>query len=378
MPDNSDSDTLHYKNFIPDDTDYVPIDRIISVSDEFFTPFDAMREQFGYSWEQVFRRFLMYRPGIQYIFSAPDKFEGGVMLDTSTVMNLIPMWIENIRQNWDYLKSSINNMPNAVGRTAITISAGPSAVKHNHFQLLAESGFQEKGGLIISTSHSLLNCLKAGIIPDMVSNVDGSVRIRDYLDNPLIIKHIPEIPMVLTASSSHDVVKFWADHGGKMYFFRNSIPENVLPNVDKFLSSMLPDLPTIDTGGNSGSFTVNLAIVLGCKTVCTIGLDLSNQMNVPVRSTAYWHRFVENLGHLDIDTLAELKERAYTQYHHTVFDTDCYFDDVFKVYRESLLGAAEYYANVGINLINASEEGCVEGPGIKCMQFADFLSGCGL
>ncbi len=348
---------------------------IPAVEDEYWNALNERRKQHGLSWNEVFKRFCMYGNGIEYIFDAPPEMTDGTQLDLNTIQGLINKWIHNIYDNIEDIKScqDIHELPRCEANTpAIAIGNGPAIYQKPHLKMLKESKFQENGGIVISTTHSLKHCLEEGVIPDYTLVVDGDILMLDFIDHEIVDKYADKITCVFAASAHKDVVARWK---GPKAFFRSQIPHNILPNVDQLMATMLRDSYELDSGGNSGGACYNLGLFLGCRTVCMIGMNFGWETDTLKEETNYYYAFMRSVGEdLEYKDVAEMEERCYTDHHHDFFGTDCYTDFVYEVFLTSMKELAKHYAQSGVRTINCTEGGSIQGDNIECMWFKDFLA----
>jgi len=367
----------------PTDPEPVKIKRkryLPGIDDEHWNSFNAVRKKHNLSWSQVFDRFQIYQNGIEYIFSAPGELTKQLRLDLNTVMGLVSLWISNIRGNWyeidknpDVSKLLENNVNVYKSVPAVCIGAGPSLKEKQHLKMLYENCGNR---VIFSTLHSLLWCLEEGIVPHFTAVVDGSPVMEKFIDHPLVDEHADEIKIVFCASASPDVVKRWK--GSQKYFFLSGIPQNLIPNVDTYISMMLPSLSQLDTGGNSGAFNYSLASYLGCNPVAMIGMDLGYPKDLPYEKTMYYHAYAQSIGvGKGKDGYKDAQDMIAKCYHdvtHPVFGTISYTDFVYDVFLESLKGQIKYNKeNLRTQAINCTEGGCLFSEDMDCMKFKDFL-----
>jgi hypothetical protein len=324
----------------------------------------------------------MYKGGVEYIFTAPGKLTKQTKLDLNTVMGLINTWISNIGHNWYEIHNSpdisvLKEAGTYAGRPAICVGAGPSLFDHEHLDLLAESSFQEKGGVVFSTAHSLKWCLDAGIVPDVVNVVDGDLKMVDFIagtpegGDPAVEEVVDEIKFVYIASTHPEVLKQW--RGRQKYTFMSGVPQDLIPNADTFLSVLLPELTQLDTGGNSGTFNFSLAAYLGCGPIGLIGMDLSYPENFPYDQTQYYNAYLRSVG-LEYRDVQEMIEKCYTNYTHPVYGTACYYDFVYEVFRNGLIELSGIYEQAwGTKLINCTEGGAIHADNIECIGLEEFI-----
>lgn len=350
----------------------MPRRQLPNIDDEYWNSLNELRRSHNLKWNDVFKQFHMYRNGIEYIFSAPDEMTKNIRLDLNTVMGLVSLWIDNIRHNWHDIEDSpdVSELPKVDSKPAIVIGAGPSLRDHDHLQRLAESDFQKNGGLILTASHSLKWCLDASVIPDFTCVIDGDAKLEEFFNHEIVDEYAEQVFGVFCASAHNNTIKRW--HGDK-YFFRSGLPQNLIPNVDTFLSILLPNLTELDSAGNAGGFLYNLAVYLKCDPVCMIGLDFGYPKGFPYEDTMYYNAYMRSVG-TEYKTVEEMIEKCYNDYHHSYFGTDAYSDFVHEVFLNSLLDLTKHYSeNLNITTINATEGGIIEGEHIKCMKFKEFL-----
>lgn len=352
------------------------------IEDRFWESFEEVRRRHGLTWNDVFRRFDMYRNGIEYIFSAPGEMTNQLKLDLNTVMGLINTWINNIRDNWycinecpdvSKLRDEFHNLVKITDNDlAVVVGAGPSLYQRKSLDVLK---WYQNRVTIISTLHSLKWCLDAGVVPDIVTIVDSNPVMADFIDYDIVKKHANVISPVFHVSTDPGVLKLWHDIGGhKPYFFMSGIPGNLVPNIDTFLSILLKSTTALDTGGNSGTFCYSLACYLGFKNVALVGMDLSYPKGYPYEKTQYYNAYSLSIGTVYKDK-SDMIEQCYTDYHHDCFGVDCYYDFVYGVFRDSLFEIAKYNKeHNGVRLFNCTEGGSVHLDGvIECRPLREVL-----
>jgi hypothetical protein len=99
-------------------------------------------------------------------------------------------------------------------------------------------------------------------------------------------------------------------------------------------------------------------------------VDLAYPAGTPIDETPSYDRYAKAFDG-DVDKI----QKCYTPYHHECFDTDCYYDEVFKSYIASSLSHFVSAAATGCRVINCTGGGALEGAGVTCMHFADLLVG---
>lgn len=353
-------------------------DRHISVEDEYWNSFNAIKKKYNLKWNDVFKRFSLYQNGIEYIFSAPGEMSKQLRLDLNTIMGLMSQWLTNIKDNWYMIDKNpdISEIQNAYkGKKALLIAAGPSLEDKNYPQVLREANLKDT--VIFSTLHSLKWCLENGVVPQFTGVVDASDLMVNFIDSPLVDEHADEITMICCASTHPEVFKKWK--GKKIFFFRSGIPQNILPNTDTFISILLPKLTELSTGGNSGSSMYSIANFLGCNPIGMIGFDFGYPKGFPYDQTKYYHAYATSIGAgKEYRDVQKMIKECYTDFQHPVFKTEAYFDFVHGVFRDSLFEMVKFNKkqNPEHRLINATEQGTIyaEDGSIECMALQEFLN----
>jgi hypothetical protein len=124
----------------------------------------------------------------------------------------------------------------------------------------------------------------------------------------------------------------------------------------------------LSTAGHASSLGWCVAHTIGSREIALIGVDLSYPMDTPMEETWYYDRYAERLG----GNIEEIK-KLYKTYHHSFFDTDCYYEPVFGSYLECSLEHFETAASTGCKIVNCTGGGAIEGHGVECMWFKDWL-----
>lgn len=347
------------------------------VENKAFDSVNDLRKEFKMSWNDFFKCLKLYKNGLRYMFTAPRKLDKGLVLDHNTCMGLITLWVTNTAKNMSRVDappdvSVLKDICGYSGKSAIAIAAGPSAKKHDHFGLLKQ--YRDSIDCpIATTAHSLIPLLKAGIVPDIVEVVDGNGdKIPAFFEDDIVRQHAGDINFVACLSVHPNTMAKWS--GEKKYLFRSPVPENLLPNVDSLISFMYPQYTEMDTGGNNGSALYPLLAYLGCREVAYIGLDLAYFPELPKDETMYYHAYAESVGQVYKDA-QDMVSKCFEDFHHPVFDTDCYFDFVYAVFRESTFNLAKVYKQAfECQFINCTEGGSVASNDIISKPFRTFLN----
>jgi len=323
-------------------------------------PFVLLRKKYGLSRKKFVRQLALYPDIVEQALKLPSEITANMLVDTTTLHNLIPLWLDNVRENFATIKDGLDIMdiPKS-DDNALVIGAGPSLHRNHHLDMLADVGFD---GLVFAADRVLVDCLEAGVVPDYVLMLDGSEKILKYIDHNIVDER--PLSAIMCTTTHPSVVKQW---DGEIYWFTNSISEDIAPNVAFFLHHLLKKTE-LSTAGHVSSVGWSVAHTMGCREIALIGVDLSYPVDVPMDETPYYDRYARTFDG-DVDKIRE----CYTTYHHKYFNTDCYYDEVFKSYIASSLAHFESAAVTGCRVINCTGGGCVEGEGVECMLFSDYL-----
>jgi hypothetical protein len=347
------------------------------VEDKSFNAVNKVREKYDLEWNEFFRRLAMYESGLHYIFTAPKDFTKSVILDHNTVMGLIPLWVMNIARNLtdpnappDIMK--LKEKLHTEGRACIAIAAGPSVQLRGHLQQLHAARKCGYKGLVFCAAHALRGALEAGVIPDVVVVVDGNdEKIPVFFQHEIVARYVKDMNLASCISVSPKTLDAWGKKN--IYFFRTSIPGNMLPNVDTLISTMFGQYPELDSGGNNGAAMYSLACLLGCSECAMIGFDLGYPKGTPYEDTMYFNAYCGSIGEHYKD-VPDMIERCYEDFHHPVFDTDYYFDFVYAVFRDCFFEMTQaYQKHFGTKAVNCTEGGTVYCEGLECIPLKDFI-----
>lgn len=349
------------------------------IPDEDWDGFNNLRKRYKRSWQDVFLSFKLYNPVIEQVLALPPEITNTMATGVHTSVNLMPMWTANIRENMPYIVKNpdikeVAGKYDELDKPAIVIGAGPSLFDNasgtDHLKVIAESRFD---GIIIATDRILKDCYEYGIYPDYVIVVDGSERIYGrFFDHDIVRENAYRTTAILANHTHQSIVKEWSVCGGDILFYTSAIPNEMLPNASSIIG-LIADNTELNTGGNAGSFAINVAHYLKCSPVALIGMDMSYKIGTPLSETQYYQSYKERTGYSD----EELWENElFMTFHNPFFDTDCIVDTMFLTYMEPLrdFWIPEFVKN-GTRIINCTEGGAIYGDGVECGWFKDFLEG---
>jgi hypothetical protein len=305
----------------------------------------------------------MYPVIVEQVLELPPEIDDTMQVCASTMHRFIPLWMSNIHENFADIKNGLDvrdipktNLP------ALIIGAGPSLYRNNHLQLLADQGFD---GIIFATDRVLKDCLDAGVVPDYVCVLDGQEGILPFIDHQIVDDYAEQIDAIMCVMTHPKVVKRW---GGKIYWFSNSISDNIAPNVGYLLRHLLKRTE-VTAAGHVSSLGWCIAHTIGSREIALIGVDLSYPADTPYEETTNYDAYNKALDG-DVEKIRELR----TTYHHQFFGTDCYYDPVFSTYLKCSMSQFAAAEATGATIYNCTEGGAIEGDSVKCMRFADFLA----
>jgi len=337
-----------------------------------------LRKRYNRSWADVFRCFNIYQPGVEQVIALPPEITKNMATGVHTSLNLLPMWTKNIRNNFTQITThrdikEIKGLHKDTRTPAIVIGAGPSLYDNaggaDQLRTLAQSGCAEKC-TVIATDRILKDCYEHGIYPDFVVTVDGSEKIYPFYDDPIIRAGAKHTCAVMGNHTHPDIVTLWDTHGKEIYFFTASIPNEMLPNASSTIG-LITDNSELNSGGNSGSFALNVAQHMGCNPIGIIGIDLSYKMNTPLNETQYYSSYKERTGKSDEEMW---DDEVFQKFHHPFFNTDCYTDYMYLSYLEPLRDFwISEFQRQGTRIVSCVEGGALYGDDIECMYFNDFL-----
>lgn len=324
----------------------------------------TMRKNHNITWSEFMHQLATYPDIVEQALQLPPEIDTSLLVDATTLHRFMPVWMSSIHENFADIKNGldIRDIPKTK-LPALIIGGGPSLYRNNHLQLLADQGFD---GVIFATDRVLKDCLDVGVVPDYVCVLDGQEGILPFFDHQIVDDYVDQIDAIMCATTHHSVVKRW---GGKIYWFSNSISDNIAPNVAYLLHHLLKKTE-IATAGHVSSLGWSIAHTIGCREIALIGVDLSYPIDTPMEETAYYDNHVREFDG-DLEKIRE----CYTTYHHQYFGTDCYYDTMFSIYIKCSMNHFATAAATGCKIINCTEGGAIEGDDVKCMRFAEFLVG---
>lgn len=338
-----------------------------AIGNNFFNGFNKIRKKHNATWEEVFERFYYYQDWVELLFTLPKKPSEIDQVNATTVTHLLPIWLENMYINFIKDNVIIHNIEELIkskhGQPGLIIAAGPSLHDNNNLKLLHDSAFyRDKKGIIISTAHTLKDCLKYDVIPDYMVVLDESEIEADFVD---IGNKAKTITGIFVSTIHPEVLKRWQ---GEKYFFIGVIPDRTIPNVQKVLTWLLPCFTEFDAGSNCGTACWNIARYIGCNPIALLGLDFAFNINTPVQETPYYAAFRRSYKSDE-----EMLKKAYRFHTHSFFGTNCYTDSMFDEFMKTAVFLfKQTKKRKNLETINCSP-GIIDDPDVSNMWFKDFL-----
>ncbi len=323
----------------------------------------SIREKHGLKWREFVHQLATYPEMVNTIMSLPSEVDPTTHVNINTINNLLPTWMENISKNFENVRNGkdIRDIPKSDSR-ALVIGAGPSLYRRRHLELLSEKEFD---GVIFAADRAVKDCLDHGVVPDYIMVLDGSEKILKYIDHNIVDEFSDSMGAIMCLMAHPSVVDRW---NGNIFWFSNAIDGDAIPNVSYMLHLLLKKTELF-TAGHSSSVGWSVAYTIGCRDIGLIGLDLSYPSDVPKEETWYYDRYYRAFNGDEVKIDAQ-----YKNYHHSVFDTDCYFDPVFENYLFCSLAHFKTASDMGCKIVNCTEGGAIEGEGVRCMKFNDWLT----
>ena len=342
------------------------------IADKVWDGVNKQRKGASITWDELFKRMYYYEDWVEHLLELPKRPTLGDRLNAVTVVHYLPMWLESIRKSFvEKCTKDVRDVKEifdtAKGKPGIVIGAGPSLEKHHHLELLAKSRFyKEKVGPVLTTSHTLVDCLEAGVIPDYMILLDPEPVMMPHIDHDIVDEYAGKITGVFSISIDHEVLRRWK---GEKVFFLAAIPEATIPNIQGVISRLFPMLTEMNALANAGTFAWNVAQHLGCNPIILIGMDQAFLADTPVEETPYYKAFQRTYN-----TREEILDNCYHFHTHSFFKNNSYTDDIYRNFMKNTVAAAKIAKKNGISTINCTGGGFIDDPDIiENRWFEDFL-----
>ncbi len=300
-----------------------------------------------------------------------------ISINVNTLKRLMPQWARNIAYNVQFNGPNIRSKKDLLEldrdfgrnkkRVSICVGAGPSLKKYDHLKKLKE--FQKKfDGLVLACDRSLPMCLEAGVIPDIVSSLDGDPSIKKYFDSELVRKHSKDIKGVFSVTCHPDVIDSWK---GDSYFFVPILDVySELDSTTRFMR-LLTGKTMMSHGGNVGMLNWFSSITpLYCNPVVLLGMEFSWPMPIDIRETETFDAHNSNANG-DMEKI----EKSYWKDYNPDFKNEALVDVVMDEYiREAKRVMPLVNQAYGTKTINCTGGGTLHSiSGMESMDFEAFV-----
>lgn len=278
------------------------------------------------------------------------------------------------------------------GGDVIVISAGPSLYKRDILKRIA--ALQSKP-LLVAIDGSLVQCLRAGIVPDYVLTLDphptrivrwfGDQQLEahmagdDYferqdldeafrrdaiarnIENMAIVDvNAPHMRLVIASTAPANVVE--RTRNFSRYWF---VPLVDNPRMARSLTRKMCEatgLPALNTGGTVGTAAIMFAHqVLKARRIAVVGMDLGYAADTPLERTQSWNMLKDRADVRDMYPIIKHPQWG-----------ACYTDPTYAWYRQNLLRLLK---SAGRTVANCTEGGALYGPNVECMTLEEWASG---
>lgn len=314
----------------------------------------------------------------------------GERISKGTKDNLLKTWVQNFGENCSRIRrgKSLDALvpPDAVEidkgtmkppGSAIIVGRGPSIFEKKHLELLAESDYH---GCVICTDGSLIDTLKAGVVPDdgrevIAVTVDGNrEKIWKWYDDPIVDKYGPNLKVILSTTAAVNVAERIEKTGAQIFWFLPIHDDFRMPQSFTEMQRMMTateqnqkGVIMSQAGGHAGATAyIQSWALLRRSPVALIGLNLGYTKDTKLESTYYWPGLMES---------AKGDVAAVRSVYKTVVDPNgepAIMDPVFLHYQEAFLNLVQMQP-WWVRLINCTEGGAIFGRGIEWWPFKKFL-----
>lgn len=217
---------------------------------------------------------------------------------------------------------------------------------------------------IICCDKMLIPLLKYNIIPEIVTSVDGSLKIKEFYQHRLVRRHRDKIKFIFCVQTTNPEVIDLFDDYEDFYWYVGAWDNPQMPLSASNIFHLQTHKTIMATGGNVGAFSWYLANYLQHVPIGIIGLDYSYGEEKDPRKTTYFETF---------NTLSQGKIENFVQYYKRVTTwagkevlTDMIFITYFRLFTPSLQQAK--------NTINLGQFSILTPENVLTMPLDNFLS----
>lgn len=223
------------------------------------------------------------------------------LFNAGTLVSRGPLWQHNTIVNLPHLIANpgVSRLRNILcGKPALIVAAGPSLNDSLHSLAKVRDSF-----VVISTGTALRALRAAGIRPDLVAAVDASHLTAPQFETPCDDLYLACSSLVFPPI----LPKFRGLFSGTL----DASP------IDRWIDSLTTPRGSLFAGGTVTSSAIDLAVIMGCDPVVTIGLDLcfADDGTTHADNTMYHGRRLDPKNLLRVP--GNLQEQVYTsnQFH---------------------------------------------------------------
>lgn len=207
---------------------------------------------------------------------------------------MFPQWMIHFKANLPIIwqSSCVSELKDVYSGAAIIIGAGPSLDKQ--LPVLAEMQRQSiylpihlrPKVTLICTDRALIPCLKAGIVPSIVTSIDSDRDVWDYYRHKKVQDSMDFIKAVFGTFTHPYVVRNWK---GSKYFVNTHLTGKVSdPHGQDAILQAISGKIVMNTGGNVGIFSFILAAYLGAQRIVLVGMDMDGHHEIYAEAAKTW------------------------------------------------------------------------------------------
>jgi len=349
------------------------------ISENTFKKINQVKDSMGFSkksWDEWFESLLSISNRNK---SDKDIIEQIIRKNASN--SWYEQWVKNFANNlqniWEDPSANELSQIKDSDSSALVIGRGPSIMKHNHLELLANSDFK---GAIICADGNLPNVLESGITPDrfnlFVVTIDAQENQKKLYEHKITKKFGNKIKCIFS-TTAHPNAYLAAKNSGLQVYWIHTLFDyekgkksfNQIQGIMSRVKNNNKKIPAIQTGANVGTSAWVIGwSILKCNHVGLIGLDLGYDDNTSWDKISYHGYPIPK----DVDKNDEIFKRAYPTVYNPEFDCYCKQDPLFLYYCNALKEFIQK-TQKRIRTINATEGGALFGEGIHCTSLKNFL-----
>lgn len=306
-------------------------------------------------------------------------------ISETTYNFLVDLWLESFYQNLPTIRAnpSVSELPKISKQPCILIGGGPSLTQYNHLEMIRQSGWKHP---VFCCDKMFRETIRTGIIPSIVSSVDGSPKLAQFYTGLEHNKQASLVKAVFSLIVHPKTIRAW---GRKAYWFTPIMDAVIGPKkklnkktITWLLHSLSKGKAMMSGTGQVGSFLWNLAAELDASPIILVGFDFSEQVQDKADAVyfqpmtrmflqqtkgdvkaaqdkaALLHQVEENPDFIsEVDLPPYFKKGEHPQY---------LVNPIWKRYRETL---KKHITSSRIHTINCTENGCLHTAAITCKNF---------